>query len=555
VSDGTGAGRASRTSTASTTGPTRPDRTRRVPSLRWRIVAAVALLLVATNVVVGAVTVIAYRGYLVGRLDAELATATSRIIGGPPGGVPGGVPTAAPTEPTGAASGSSASGSSTSAPDPDHAFIGAPGQSAGTVIAIFRDGDLVLGGYTDARGRQHSLTAAQQRTLAALERDGQPVTTNLGTLGSFRAQAVGAVRPDALRSGAAGSGVVGSDGDVVVTALPLGDLDASINRLLVVIAVVMLIGLLVAAWAGALLVRRSLRPLEHVAEVASGVTTLDLERGDPDIAARVSAADLAANREVGQVGTALNRLLGHVARALAVRRDAEAGMRTFVADASHELRTPIATVRAYAELTGRTDDPAEVRRNVERIGTEARRMGDLVEELLLLARLDAAAVAGVGAGTDTPVSSPSAPVDLTSIVVEATMDARTTAPGHHWTLQVDDEPVVVDADAGALRRAVTNLLTNARTHTPAGTAVVVSLRRVSGAVQFVVANDGPPIPADALPTLFDRFTRGAASRSREHGTSGLGLAIVRAVVEAEGGAVRVVSDQARTAFTVTLPLR
>ena len=514
-----------------------------MPSLRWRIVAAVALLLVATNVVVGAVTVVAYRGYLVGRLDAELATAASRVVGGPPGGMPSGFPTGSPSaRSSGSSSGSSSSGSSSSgsssaAPDPDNTFIGAPGQSAGTVIAIYRDGDVVLGGYTDARGRQHALTAAQQRTLAALDPTGQPVTTGLGSLGAFRAQAVG------------------SDGDVFVTALPLDDLDASIGRLMLVIAAVTLVGLLVACWAGALLVRRSLRPLEHVAAVASSVTTLDLDRGEPDIPARVADADLAASREVGQVGTALNRLLGHVARALTVRRDAEAGMRTFVADASHELRTPIATVRAYAELTGRTDDPAEVRRNVDRIGTEARRMGDLVEELLLLARLDAAAVAAGPTAAGSTMSRTTQPVDLTSIVVEATMDARTTAPGHHWTLQVDDDPVVIDDDAGALRRVVTNLLTNARTHTPAGTAVVVSLRRAAGAVHFVVANDGPPIPAEALPTLFDRFTRGAASRSREHGTSGLGLAIVRAVVEAEGGTVRVVSDQARTAFTVTLPLR
>ena len=140
------------------------------------------------------------------------------------------------------------------------------------------------------------------------------------------------------------------------------------------------------------------------------------------------------------------------------------------------------------------------------------------------------------------------------------MDARATAPGHRWTLQiVDDHPVSVPGDEAQLRRVVTNLLANARTHTPAGTAVVVSLQRVGevsgvgGVVRFVVANDGPPIPAEALPTLFDRFTRGEASRSREQGTSGLGLAIVRAVVSAHGGVVRVASEPGRTAFTVDLP--
>jgi two-component system OmpR family sensor kinase len=387
-----------------------------------------------------------------------------------------------------------------------------------------------------------------------VDSDRDPVAVGLGKLGTYRAQAIG------------------HDGDVFVTALPLGDLDAAIARLLLVIGIVTVVGLLVAAWALALLVRRSLRPLERVAAVASDVTALDLERGDPDIPGRVTPADLTANREVGQVGTALNRLLGHVARALTVRRDAESGMRTFVADASHELRTPIATVRAYAELTAASSDVDAMHRNVERIGREAVRMGDLVDELLLLARLDTAAMSSA----DAPPAVV-APVDLTSLVVEATMDARATAPGHRWTLQVrGDHPLVVPGDEAQLRRVVTNLLANARTHTPSGTAVVVSLQRVGdgggggggagggggggggaggggGLVRLVVANDGPPIPAEALPVLFDRFTRGEASRSREHGTSGLGLAIVRAVVSAHGGSVRVASEPGRTAFTVDLP--
>lgn len=500
---------------------------RRIPSLRWRIVAAVALLLVLTNITVGVVTVVAYNGYLVDRLDSELATATQRTSDRPQGGFPGSPPAGAPSgAPT---SGPSAEGS-TSQPDPDNAFIGVPGQAPDTVIAIVNDGSTVLAGYTDARGKQHSLTTAQERTLRQLRTSTAPVTVSLGALGSYRAQAATA------------------GDDVIITALPLGDLQASILRLLVVIGSVTLASLLIAVWAGAMLVRRSLRPLEHVAAVASGVTSLDLERGDPDIQARVAAADLRANREVGQVGTALNQLLGHVARALTVRRDAEAGMRTFVADASHELRTPIATVRAYAELTSRTQNPDEVHRNVSRIGNEAVRMGNLVEELLLLARLDAAAIADTAPAVH-------GPVDLTAIVVETTLDARATAVDHRWTLQVDPEPITVTGDDVELRRVITNLLTNARTHTPPGTSIVVALQRVGDDVRFVVANDGPAIPSETLPTLFDRFTRGEASRSREYGTSGLGLAIVQAVIDAHGGTIRVVSDDARTAFTVTLPVR
>ncbi|WP_420368661.1 sensor histidine kinase [Curtobacterium sp. L1-20] len=495
---------------------TRASRPSRVPSLRWRIVAAVALLLVATNVVVGAVTVVAFRGYLVDRLDADLSTAADRTAGGRDGA----------DAPTGPPPGSSSS----DRPDPDNAFIGAPGQAAGTVVAIVRDGSVVLGGYTDSEGDQHGLTSAQERTLAAVDNGAVPVTITLGGLGAYRVQ------------------TVEHDGDRFVTALPLGDLDAAIARLLLVIGVVTVVGLIVAALVLRLLVRRSLRPLERVASVASDVTALDLERGDPAIPVRVLPSDLAANREVGQVGTALNRLLGHVARALVVRRDAEAGMRTFIADASHELRTPIATVRAYAELTASSSDVEAIHRNVDRIEREAVRMGDLVEELLLLARLDASAMAS---GPD-PAREP---VDLTSLVVEATMNARATAPGHRWTLQVlDDHPLVVSGDPRQLRRVVTNLIVNARTHTPSGTAVVVSLQRVGEVVRFVVANDGPAIPPDALPTLFDRFTRGEASRSREHGTSGLGLAIVRGVVSSHGGSVRVASEPGRTAFTVDLPL-
>ncbi|MDT0211962.1 HAMP domain-containing sensor histidine kinase [Curtobacterium sp. BRD11] len=502
----------------------------RTPSLRWRIVGAVALLLVATNVVVGAVTVIAYREYLVGRLDAELATAAGRTPGGQP-------PSGPPPE------------SSDGQQDPDNRFIGAPGQAADTVVAVLRDGAAVLAGYTDGAGAQHGLSRAQEAVLADVAPDATPTTVSLGSLGAYRAQAVT------------------RGGEVFVTALPLGDLRASVVRLVVVIGSTTLLALLVAAWALTLAVRRSLRPLERVASVASSVTALDLERGDADIAARVPSADLVVSREVGQVGTALNRLLGHVGRALTVRRDAERGMRTFVADASHELRTPIATVRAYAELSAGSQDVAALQRNAERIGREAVRMGDLVEELLLLARLDAATHDGAAPDAAALTARPGTvheEVDLTATVVEAVMDARATAPDHRWMLQLaDDRPLTVSGDPGQLRRAVTNLLANARTHTPAGTTVVVSLQRVprtggdeaatGGLARLVVANDGPPIDAEVLPVLFDRFTRGSSSRSREHGTSGLGLAIVRAVVTAHGGSVRVVSEPGRTAFTVDLP--
>jgi two-component system, OmpR family, sensor kinase len=529
---------------------------RRARSLRWRIVAIVASLLTVTNVVVGVVTVLAFQGYLFGRLDDELASASDRAVGSqgklPSGAATDGAPTdGAPTD--GSPTQGSDGGQPTPPPggDPDHAFIGAPGQAPDTVVAIIRDGTFVIAGYTDSSGTQHRLGSTAKTAIAAVPTDGVPVTTALGSLGDYRVVADS------------------SGGDVFVTALPLGGITAIVNRLLVVIGVVTLLGVAIASWAGAVLVRRSFRPLSHVAGVASSVTAIDLDRGvDPDrgeaaIPVRVSDADMAGSREVGQVGAALNRLLGHVSRALVVRQRAERSVRDFVADASHELRTPIATIRAYADLTRREQASDTVHRNVDRIGAEAVRMGDLVEELLLLARLDAATVGGAAAAAPVRES-----VDLSAIVVETTMDARAAGPGHRWAVDLDDEPVVVLGDEGQLRRVVLNLLANARVHTPDGTSVTVSLHVLAPGgdtddhrvARLLVRNDGPPIEPMLLPTLFDRFTRGDAARTRDAtardaaATTGLGLSIVRAVVEAHGGTVGVASDTDGTVFRVQLPL-
>lgn len=509
----------------------------RPPSLRWRVVAVVALLIVATNLVVGTVTILAFRGYLLDRIDGELAVASARADAVHRAH---GMPTADPAD-------SAASATPAPAADPDHAFIGAPGQSPQTVVALLRDGDVVLAGWIDSSGGRHALTADESAVLAAVPVDGGIVTRTLGSLGDYRVTAV--------RSADA----------VSVTALPTGGAADAIGRLALVVMVVTALGGGVAVVAGAVLVRRSLRSLEGVAETAAQVSALDLDRGDADIPLRVDPADLAANREVGEVGAALDRLLGHVGRALRVRRDAETSARAFVADASHELRTPIATIRAYAELGAGERDVAAMRRHMARIRTESLRMGDLVDELLLLARLDADALDaprrdadGDADGRSPHPGATRAAVDLTAIVVEAAMDARAAAPGHRWSLEVDDEPVVVPGDAGHVRRIVVNLLANAARHTPDGTAVVVSLGRAAGppdpVARLVVANDGPVIPAAQIPGLFDRFTRGDSARSREGGSTGLGLAIVRAVVEEHGGAIHVVSGPGRTAFRVDLPL-
>jgi two-component system OmpR family sensor kinase len=238
-----------------------------------------------------------------------------------------------------------------------------------------------------------------------------------------------------------------------------------------------------------------------------------------------------------------------VAEALAARQASEETMRRFVADASHELRTPLATVRAYAQLSARDHElPEGIERNISRIDRESVRMGELVEQLLLLARLDAGALANAD-----PAAVRAAEVNLSLVVAEASGDARAAASDHEWHLDLDPEPVVVCGDESQLRRLVVNLLANARTHTPAGTRVDVALHAVGGMNVLTVADDGPGVPSELQPTVFARFARGDASRNRNGDSTGLGLAIVKAIAEAHGGTVTLDSAPGRTVFTVTLP--
>ncbi|HTF11841.1 MAG TPA: HAMP domain-containing sensor histidine kinase, partial [Asanoa sp.] len=248
--------------------------------------------------------------------------------------------------------------------------------------------------------------------------------------------------------------------------------------------------------------------------------------------------------EVGRVGAALNRMLTHISDALAARHASETRVRQFVADASHELRTPLAAIRGYAELTRRNREPvpADVLHAIRRVESESARMTTLVEDLLLLARLDAGRPLAAGA------------VDLTAMVVDAVGDAHVAGPDHHWRLDLPTEAVAVDGDALRLHQVLANLLANARTHTPPGSTVVTSLTTEADSAVLTVADDGPGIPAEQQREVFERFARGDSSRSRAAGSTGLGLAIVAAVVDAHRGTVTVDSEPGRTVFTVRLPL-
>ncbi|GAB3236662.1 hypothetical protein GCM10027452_44030 [Micromonospora halotolerans] len=232
--------------------------------------------------------------------------------------------------------------------------------------------------------------------------------------------------------------------------------------------------------------------------------------------------------------------LNGLAAALAT---SEGRQREFLLSVSHELRTPLTAIRGYAEAArrGRDEVPPDVAHALRRVESESTRMTSLVDDLLLLARLD----------SGRPLATE--PVDLTAMVVNAVSDAHAAGPEHRWQLDLPDEPVSVTGDAHRLHQVLANLLANARVHTPPGTTVTTRLAPVAGDVELSVSDDGPGIPEELQPEVFERFARGDSSRSRAHGSTGLGLAIVAAVVEAHHGEVAVASRPGRTVFTVRLP--
>jgi len=477
-------------------------------SLRARLIAALVGLLALVSVVIGVVSTLALRDFLVGQVDAQLRAAgerTSRAYEHPP-----------------------PSHESDDGDDPGPDFLDAPGQAAGTLAAQLQPGQALRAAFLNEAGAQQAVPAAAVNVLVDLPADGEPHTRDLGSLGAYRLLAV-----------------TSADGDTLITGLPLSGVTETVWRMTAVAAAVAVIGLLAVGALGAVVVRRSLRPLRRVAATASQVAEVPLDRGEVALSVRVPPTDTDPRTEVGQVGFALNRLLGHVSAALAARHESEMRVRQFVADASHELRTPLSAIRGYAELTRRNRDgvPPEIAHALRRIESETVRMTTLVDDLLLLARLDA----GRPLATD--------PVDLTGLIVDAVSDAHVAGPEHRWLLDLPEDSVTLTGDGARLHQVLANLLANAATHTPPGTTVSTTLATANGAAVVTVTDDGPGIAPDLLPEVFERFARGDTSRSRAAGSTGLGLAIVSAVVEAHHGGASVESRPGRTAFTVTLPLR
>jgi two-component system OmpR family sensor kinase len=321
---------------------------------------------------------------------------------------------------------------------------------------------------------------------------------------------------------------------MIVLATSLRDVDGTLHRLLLIELLVTAAVLAALAVLGLWVVRASLRPLEAI-----GVTAARIAAGD--LTQRVERAD--ERTEVGRLGLALNAMLAQIESAFKAREASERRLRRFVADASHELRTPLAAVRAYAELftRGASDRPADLARSMTGITRESERMSLLVDDLLLLARLD----------EGRPLERH--PVELADVVAEAVETAHTVEPKR--PIEVELESAVVLGDRDRLRQIVDNLLANVRAHTPPGTPAHVTLSRSNGSAAVVVADAGPGMSADQVAHVFERFYRTDASRTRASGGVGLGLSIVSAVAEAHGGSVSAASQPGEGAsFRIELPL-
>ena len=477
-------------------------------TLRGRLIAGLLALLAVACAAVGAVTYVSLHSYLLGQLDQQLVQASGRYqacLGGPPPG-----------------------GDGDNLPGPPHRgspYDCAQQQEQQTFSAQVRHG--VLTDNYVSYGTC-TLSRADKAVLTAYPAGQQPFTSNLSSLGDYRLLAV----PDESDPGV-----------TYLTGVPMTQVNSTLRQVATVEIVVFAAALLLTGVLGTGFVRLSLRPLRRVAATATQVAERPLASGEVTLPERVPDAD--PRTEVGQVGSAFNRMLGHVEAALARRAASESRLRRFAADASHELRTPLSAIRGYAELARRHPGPVpdDIAHALARVESESARMSVLVDELLLLAQLDAGR----------PLAT--APVDLTRLAIDATSDARAASQGHRWVLELPAEPVGVEGDEHRLHQVLANLMSNAAKHTPEGTTVTVTLTTSEDppAVRLSVTDSGPGIPEELQPALFERFVRGDSARSNAGTSTGLGLAIVQAVTTAHGGSVSVTSRPGHTSFVITLP--
>ncbi|MET9071508.1 HAMP domain-containing sensor histidine kinase [Streptomyces sp. NPDC004232] len=408
----------------------------------------------------------------------------------------------------------------------DLAFLGTGGHPDGLLAARFDTGGVVLAAtVVRADDGPRPLRAARCAALTGVPDDGSAHTRTVPGLGAYRVTALGA------------------DGIRVLAGLPQDDVRHTLGQFVRIGAAAAGTVLLLAGAGCALAVRRRLHPLGHLAATAAEVARTPLTPDRPAPPARIPAPD--ADPGTGQIGAALNRMIDQVEAAHAARRRGEERVRRFIADAGHELRTPLASIACYAELMNRAPGPGGADPAWRRTGTESARMTGLVENLLLLARL----------AEDRPAQTPT--VDLAVLAAEAVRNARSTGPDHVWRLELPPEPTpLVTGDGPRLKQALSALPANARVHTPPGTRVTVTVGSTAGRPTVRVRDDGPGIPPALLPTVFDAFTRADPSRTRRglaEGGSGLGLAVASAIADAHRGRLDVRSEPGRTGFRIGLP--
>ncbi|MEW2396613.1 HAMP domain-containing sensor histidine kinase [Streptomyces sp. NPDC046862] len=499
-------------------------RERQPRTLRTRLVVSAVALIAVVCAVIGTVTTIALNQHLYQQLGEKVSDVGKRTGGPRPQGKPGDGQIPLP-------------GTSSLTTDEKLGFVTKGGSPEQTVGAVVENGTVTKAVVSELRSTTTSSSTNQEMTavtlssadlsaLSAVARDNKAHTVSFPDLGEYYVRYV-----------------TNPSGDTFYVGLPTKSVTDTVNTLILVEISVTAAGLVAAGIAGAVMVGVALRPLRKVAHTATRVSELPLHTGEVTLNERVPESETDPHTEVGQVGAALNRMLDHVHGALHSRQQSEMRVRQFVADASHELRTPLASIRGYAELTrrGREEIGPDTRHALGRIESESGRMTLLVEDLLLLARLDAGR----------PLQFEQ--TDLIPLVVDTISDARAAGRQHIWRLDLPDEPALVSADAARLQQVLVNLLANARTHTPPGTTVTARVQRRGPWMCVDVEDDGQGIPQELLPRVFERFARGDSSRSRSSGSTGLGLAIVQAVATAHGGAVTVDSVPGRTVFTVHLP--
>jgi two-component system, OmpR family, sensor kinase len=463
-------------------------------SLRARLLVAVLVLAAGGLLLVGAVTYFEQRSFLYDRVDQQLRAAITPAdhgVGGPG--------------------------------DPDHdrgPYRKPPPGGFG-----LPPGSYVQTRYADGTVTGHPIQTSDQTVTA---KPALPDDMPIGDVITVDGQKGAGTRYRALAENNP------IDGSISIAAIPLRATDDNLERLLVVEALVIGGVLVLLGSVSWIVVRVGLLPLDRMGHTAGAIAAGDLSH-------RVESTD--PRSEVGRLGIALNAMLDRLEEAFAEREASEDRLRRFIADASHELRTPLASIRGYAELfrMGAAREPAEVEKAMRRIEDEAARMGVLVEDLLILARLDEVA------------DAPYVDVDLPAVVRDAVDDGRATAPERRITTRIADDAHVV-GDADQLRQVLGNLLRNAFVHTPDGTPIEVTLERANGEVSVEVRDHGPGLPTGDHEALFERFWRSEGGRERGKGGAGLGLAIVAAIVDAHGGRVRAGNAPGGGAsFVVTLP--